>query len=114
MNLDKETRLAALLIDLEAALRNLGCWDAESPSLAALQSPEPFCIDTLEFYQWLQWIFIPRIYHDLAAGNPLPKKCAITPVAEQWAMMRALSARDVLLVLGSIDALISGHDFQGQ
>lgn len=104
MKTDKEVRLAALLMDLEAALRNLSCWDAEPPSLSALQSPEPFCVDTLEFYQWLQWIFIPRIYSDLALNNPLPVKCSIAPIAHEWVRMRAFSAREMLMVLEEIDS----------
>ena len=54
-------RVAALLIDLEGALRSRLLWDADEPSPEALASTQPFCIDTLDFPQWLQFVFLPRM-----------------------------------------------------
>lgn len=105
--LDKETKVAILLIDLEAALRNLSCWDASPPSMQAMQSEEPFCIDMMEFYQWLQWVFIPRIYNALTSGASLPTRCSIAPMAEEWAKSRAFSAREIIQVLEKIDVVLS-------
>ena len=45
----------ALLIDIEAQLRQMGLWQAVPPSPEALASSQPFCIDTLDFSQWLQF-----------------------------------------------------------
>lgn len=104
---DKQTQLAILLIDLEAALRNLSCWDENPPSIQALSSHEPFCVDTLEFCQWLQWVFIPRIYVVLEVDGLLPARCEIAPMAEEWARTRAFSAREVIDLLGEIDFLLS-------
>jgi uncharacterized protein YqcC (DUF446 family) len=100
-------KLAALLMDLEAALRKLSCWDEEKPIYQALESQEPFCVDTLEFYQWLQWIFIPRMYSMLAMNHDLPNKCDMASMAEEWAKTRAFSARELILVLQEIDVLLS-------
>ena len=36
-------RVAALLIDLEGALRSRLLWDADEPSPEALASTQPFC-----------------------------------------------------------------------
>lgn len=49
-------RVLALLSELEDELRQLGWWEQQAPSAQALQSQQPFCVDTLEFSQWLQWI----------------------------------------------------------
>jgi uncharacterized protein YqcC (DUF446 family) len=35
-----------------------GWWDEVPPSIEALSSVEPFSVDTLDFEQWLQWIFL--------------------------------------------------------
>ena len=75
-------RVAALLIDLEAHLRNRLLWDAEEPDPAALASTQPFCIDTLSFPQWLQFMFLPRMRALLDADLPLPAQCAIAEMAE--------------------------------
>jgi uncharacterized protein YqcC (DUF446 family) len=56
------TGVAALLIDIEAELRQLGLWDKLPPSQEALASDQPFSIDTLTLPQWLQFIFLPTIY----------------------------------------------------
>ena len=75
-------RVAALLIDLEADLRNRLLWDAVEPAPEALASTQPFCIDTLIFPQWLQFVFLPRMQALLDAGQPLPPQCAIAEMAE--------------------------------
>ena len=49
----------------------LPLWEKVSPSAAALASDEPFCIDTLTFPQWLQFIFLPTLYRMLEAGELL-------------------------------------------
>ena len=68
--------IAAQLIDLEAALRQLDLWSDESPSQEALSSEQPFAMDSLEFEEWLQFIFLPTLYEVLASGGALPERCA--------------------------------------
>lgn len=54
-------QVAEQLLLIERELRVLGWWSESPPSAQALASREPFCVDTLEFQQWLQWIFLPRM-----------------------------------------------------
>ncbi|MBB6520763.1 YqcC family protein [Pseudoteredinibacter isoporae] len=75
--------MAALLLDLEAALRQLDLWQVEPPSDEALASTQPFCIDTLDFSQWLQFMFIARIRFMLDQQAPLPAVSGITAMAEE-------------------------------
>lgn len=94
--------IASLLIDIEAELRRLQLWQAEPPSPEALASTEPFCVDTLTFPQWLQFIFVPRM-HALATMEQLPPgRCEIAPLAEQYFGGGKL---DVTMLLRAIDAL---------
>ena len=53
--------IAAQLIDLEAALRQLDLWSDAPPSQEALRSEQPFAMDALEFEEWLQFIFLPGV-----------------------------------------------------
>ncbi len=94
--------IASLLIDIEAELRRLQLWDSEAPSAAALASTEPFCVDTLSFTQWLQFIFLPRMHALIAAAQLPPGRCEIKPLAEQYFSDSRL---DVLALLRAIDAL---------
>lgn len=77
-------QIASLLIDIEVELRRLQQWEREAPSPEALASVEPFCVDTMTFAQWLQFIFLPRM-HALAAARQLPPgRCEISPMAEEY------------------------------
>jgi len=96
------TEIASLLIDVEAELRRLRQWDAEPPSAAALASTEPFCVDTLSFPQWLQFVFLPRMHALIDAAQLPPGRCEITPLAEQYFAGGKL---DVTLLLNALDAL---------
>ena len=77
-----EHQVADVIIDIEREMRLLGLWEPMSPPLSALGSPHPFCIDTLEFTQWLQWVFIPKVKTRLEADDPLPAYSDIRALAE--------------------------------
>ena len=101
------TEVAALLIDIEAQLRQLGLWDALPPSPQALASEQPFCIDTLTLPQWLQFIFMPTLYRMLEEGQPLPGRCSIAPMAEEYFRGTALASADLVEALLRVDELLS-------
>lgn len=46
---------------LEDELKNQQLWQSAPPSPKQLASCEPFCIDTMNFETWLQWVFIPQL-----------------------------------------------------
>lgn len=76
-------QIQSLLDALERELKQLELWSLVLPDEQALQSRLPFCIDTLRFEQWLQFIFIPKIQLLLDNASPLPTKIALLPLAEQ-------------------------------
>lgn len=76
-------QIPPLLTALETELKHLGLWSAKPPDAQALASRLPFCIDTLRFEQWLQFIFIPKMQLLLDTAAPLPTKIALLPLAEQ-------------------------------
>ena len=101
------TEIAEVLIDVEAQLRQLGLWDKIPPSSQALASAEPFCVDTLTLPQWLQFVFIPTLYQMLEAGESLPDRCGIAPMAQEFFRGSGLAIGDLLLSLERIDELLS-------
>jgi len=103
----KLIELSSLLMDIEVELRALGCWDGAAPSENALQSVEPFSVDTMEFYQWLQWIFIPRLSQMIKDNSALPVKCEIAAMGEVWAASRGFQDRELLSVLKAMDILLT-------
>ena len=102
--MENRHQIASLLIDLEAIMRSTGLWSDAPPAAEALASVQPFCVDTLELAEWLQFIFIPRMYALIDSGAPLPAKCEIKPVVEE-AMDKP--GRDLLRVIGELDTLIT-------
>lgn len=50
-----------LLDTIEVELKQLGLWSASEPEAEALASRLPFCVDSLPFQQWLQFVFIPKM-----------------------------------------------------
>ena len=101
------TDVAEVLIDIEAQLRQLGQWDKIPPSTEALASQEPFCVDTLTLPQWLQFVFLPTIRELLEAEQPLPDRCGIAPMAEEFFRDSELAITELLVSLEKIDKLLS-------
>ena len=101
------TDIAEVLIDIEAQLRQLGMWDKIPPSTGALASSEPFCVDTLTLPQWLQFVFLPTIRELLEAEQPLPDRCGIAPMAEEFFRDSELAITELLVSLEKIDKLLS-------
>lgn len=100
------TRLISLLIDLEYELRLAHLWSQQPPSADAMASTEPFCVDTMPFPHWLQYIFIPRMHQLLVSHAPLPAHCEITSMAETvWSDTPHAAA--VIQVLRTFDEQIN-------
>lgn len=99
------TEVASLLIDIEAQLRQLGLWQSESPTAVELASTEPFCIDTLTFPQWLQFVFLSRIQSLVELRQQLPEKCQVAPMAEEY--FKQANAAALVAVIAQLDQLLS-------
>lgn len=98
--------LSSLLIDLEYELRRAQLWGSMPPSDTALASIEPFCVDTMLFQDWLQFVFLPRMRLLLSNRDPLPNQCNIATMAETvW--MGTPAAKPVIAVLQAFDASLN-------
>ena len=92
---------------IEALLRETEHWQATAPDSSAFASDKPFCLDTLEPLEWLQWVLIPRMHQLLESGQPLPQNFAVAPYYEM-ALDAAHVGRDPLLkALQDLDALFA-------
>ncbi len=77
------TLMLSLLQQMETVMRAQALWEVASPPPQAFDSQLPFCVDTMVFSQWLQWIFIARFRALLEGGHPLPVSCNIAVMAEE-------------------------------
>lgn len=106
---DISHRIADVLLEVEALLRASGKWDGVRPPESALNSTEPFCIDSLGFEQWLQWIFLPRMTQILECKQPLPAKSGIFVYAQELLDTQCPPASKLLAQIRHFDDLISIH-----
>lgn len=104
------SRVRQQLQHIEALLREHQQWQAVAPDPGVFESTQPFCMDSLEPYEWLQWVLIPRMHALLDGEHPLPTAFAIAPYYE-IALEASHPARDVILAqLQALDALFTGED----
>ncbi len=103
------TELADILLDMEAELRRLDMWNSQPPSPEALASQQPFCIDTLEFHEWLQFILIYRMKIIIEADAPLPNASGILPMAEEFYKQDLEQVSALLNVIKRFDDLITEY-----
>lgn len=105
-----DERIAALadqLLLIERELRVQGWWDDIAPSAEALSSVEPFSVDTLDFHQWLQWVFLTRMQLILEHNLPLPNASGILEMAEMVYADRPLESLGLRTALKKFDQLIA-------
>ena len=101
--------VAETLMDIEKELRELRLWEAEMLSAEAMASEQPFAVDTMTFPQWLQFIFLPRMYVLIEQQMQLPGNCGIAPMAEEYFSVLSLPSLPLILHLQKIDALLSAQ-----
>jgi uncharacterized protein YqcC (DUF446 family) len=104
-----ERDISEALLAIEAELRFLALWESEPPPAADLLSKQPFCCDTLDFTQWLQWILLPRMWNIVEQGGPYPPRCGIYVYAEEWAMHQGSDSLALLGLMKRFDVLIEGR-----
>ncbi|ROR99348.1 YqcC family protein [Raoultella terrigena] len=95
---------------IEALLRETQYWQENAPQSSAFASDSPFCMDTMEPLEWLQWVLIPRMHQLLDAEQPLPQSFDVAPYYEM-ALDAAHPLRDrVLAELLLLDTLFASDD----
>lgn len=88
-------RVRQQLHALEALLREHNHWRMDEPAEHLFTSTQPFCMDTMEPVEWLQWVLIPRMHTLLDNAQPLPQAFAVAPYYEM-ALAADHPQRDIL------------------
>lgn len=106
----ERAEIGAAMIDLEAALRQLGLWQEHAPPREALASTQPFALDTLDFHQWLQFMFLPGLRNVITQDLAMPVACSVLPMAEETFKNSRLPVSELLATLATLDALVTAVD----
>lgn len=80
---NRTARVSALLIAIREEMEMQKLWAEQSPSADALASTQPFCVDTLMFSEWIQWLMIPRLQMMITQQMPLPQNSNMHAMAEE-------------------------------
>lgn len=80
---NRAARISALLIAIREEMEAQTLWAEQAPSAEALNSTQPFCVDTLMFSEWVQWLMIPRLQMMIAQQVPLPQNSNMHAMAEE-------------------------------
>ncbi len=105
---EEQYRQVADAVDaIEFEMRAINLWEEQAPSHADMASRLPFCYDTLKVWQWLQWVFIPRIRIIIAENSALPTRCDIAPLAETEFRNLEQDCSRLLAMIRSLDQIIT-------
>lgn len=100
-------QLADLLLQLEAEMRRIGLWEPAPPPPEALHSLVPFCHDTLQLEQWLQWVLLPKMKRVVEEEVDCPSSSEIAPLAEYRFAQLPHGCSTLLVLLERFDAHIN-------
>ena len=101
--------IALKLEHLEQELKALELWGGaqQVPSVELLSSSQPFCLDTLEFHQWLEYILIARLRELIASQQALPRAMMVHTYAQEQYRGQWGKYRKLIGLLQELDALIT-------
>lgn len=97
--------LAIALDELVEQMRSHELWSDQQPDATALASTQPFCVDTLNFEQWLQYVMVPTFMSMIEREQTLPNQCDIQPMAQQTWQHKYQTVQDAIK---AIDNMVSG------
>lgn len=100
-------QILPLLMEIEREMRALELWSTTMPDAQALMSRQPFCIDTLDFHEWVQWLLLPRLQHLVLEQLPLPESCSVAPMAEEVFKVMEENTDHLLELLEQLDQTVT-------
>ncbi len=97
-----------LLQSLQQEMMDRELWSLVAIEAEALISQQPFCMDTMNFSQWLQFVFIPRMQALIDAQQVLPKLKkgqGVEPMASEY-FKHQPNAKGVISLIRQIDEVL--------
>jgi len=102
-------QIAVTLAAITAQMQDKGLWQDTPPSKDKLASKLPFCVDTLTFSQWLQWVMFPKLFVIIETKAALPNKSNMAVMAEQAFKAENADTTELLALIKQLDSQISGE-----
>ena len=108
--MESHKQVGGALLALQQAMIRANHWSDAGISAEALNSQQPFCLDTMNFSQWLQFVFIPRIQALIDAAQVLPKLAkgqGVEPMANEF-YKNTDADRAIIVLIRELDDLLQG------
>lgn len=105
----KIQKIKTSLLAIEQELKNLSLWSygREKPIDSAFESVTPFCMDTMEFNQWLEFVLIPKMKEILKEQRKLPENVLIHTYAQEIYRGRWQEYKELIKILMEFDKIFS-------
>jgi len=105
----QHSKIAVTLAAITAQMQEKSLWQDTPPSEDKLASKLPFCVDTLAFSQWLQWVMFPKLFVIIETKATLPNKSNMAVMAEQAFKTESADTKQLLVLIKQLDKQISGE-----
>lgn len=99
-------QVADRLLAIEIQLRQMNCWQSEPLAAEKYLSSEPFCLDTMSFEQWLQFVLVARLKQLVEDDQPLPTVSGVAPMAEEHYRSSSGPGQTLIRELAELDKLL--------
>ncbi len=107
--MSRAQHVSLLLIEIRGEMETIGLWQPAPPAPEALASTQPFCVDTLAFSEWVQWLLLPRLEMMIEQQLPLPQNSEIQPMAEEVFKQLEADTNRLLELIGQLDQALKVH-----
>ncbi|MEQ5306300.1 YqcC family protein [Providencia rettgeri] len=98
-------KILLTLIEIEIELKTMSLWDEKELEKHRFESNLPFSLDTMEPYQWLQWVLIPKMKETINNDGDLVHGFSVYPYFEDvWIDEKP---KKLLDLLHSLDTLVN-------
>ena len=102
-------RVTHILEQLELELKQRSLWQMLPPTAEAMASTLPFCMDTLDFHQWLQFVLIARLRQMILLQMTLPAHSALYPMATEVYKQELGYYSTLIELLAELDEALTGQ-----
>lgn len=106
--MNQHEKAEILLQNIQRAMTEAGYWSDIEMNAQALLSQQPFCCDTMNFAQWQQFVFIPKMQALIRAGHELPiltQGQGIEPMASEF-YKETQANQTVMALIRQFDVLL--------
>ena len=109
MDIANTEKVSNTLERIEKELDMLGLWKMQRPNISKFDSETPFCMDLMNFHEWLQFVLIERFREMIKDNQQRPTGCKIFPYAAELYRNQLGQYKGLLQALYDFDKLFNDN-----